>query len=108
MTPTTETRAMAQAQRELCEMLGINLMDLNALKSRPRSMSVISHPNGRPLSGLVRCNSDAKPLTPKRYSQQYRDYLLSPYDVSPRLSLTTCAHTSSQRELTLANLTMPE
>ena len=32
MTPTTETRAMAQAQRELCEMLGINLTDLDALK----------------------------------------------------------------------------
>ena len=109
MTPTTETRALAQAQRELCEMLGISSTEINALKSRPQSMSRISHPNGRPLSGLARCNSDTKPLTPKGYSQQYRDYLLSPYDVGPaRLSRTGCAHTSSQRELTLASLTMPE
>jgi len=109
MTPTTETRAMAQAQRELCEMLGINSTEINALKPRPQSMPRISHPNGRPLSELARRNSDTKPLTSKGYSQQYRDYLLSPYDVGPaRLSRTGCAHTSSQRELTLANLTMPE
>lgn len=88
MTPTTETRAMAQAQRELCDMLGINLTDLSALQSRPRSMSRISRMNCLPLPGLVRRNSDAKPLTPKRYTRQYRDYALSPYDVSTRFSLT--------------------
>jgi len=109
MTPTTETRAMAQAQRELCEMLGISSTGFNALKSRPQSMSRISHSNGRPLSGLVRRNSDTTPLILKGYNQQYRDYLLSPYDVSSaHLLRTGCAHTSSQRELTLANLTMPD
>lgn len=86
MTPNTETRAMAQAQRELCEMLGINLGDLSALKSRPRSMSQDSRPNGLRASGLVRPNSDKKPLTPRRYSQPYRDYFLSPYDVNPHLT----------------------
>jgi len=92
MTPNTETRAMAQAQRELCEMLGINLTDFNILKSRPRSVSGISRPNELSPSGLVRHNSDVKPSTPKRYSKQYQNYLPSPYD----------------QELTLANLTMLE
>ena len=92
MTPTTETRAMAQAQRELCEMLGINLTDL---KSRPRSMSGISRPTGLPVPGLVRCNSDVKPLTPTRHDLQHREYVLSSYDVSSRLLLTsfsTCSY----------------
>jgi len=80
MTPTTETRAMAQAQRELCEMLGIGVADYKTLKSRPRSVSGPSSHNGLP--ALVGSNSDAKPLTPRRYSQPCRDYLLSPYDVS--------------------------
>jgi len=82
MTPNTETRAMDQAQRELCEMLGINLTDINSIKSRPRSMSEFPRPNGLLASGLVRRNSDVKPLTPKRYSQRYRDYILSPHDVN--------------------------
>lgn len=95
MTPNTETRAMIQAQRELCEMLGIGPGDLNAFKSRPRSMSETFRPHGLTASGLVRRNSDLKPLTPKRYSQHYRDYVLSPYDVSPRilpkfLNLSSC------------------
>ena len=83
MTPNTESRAMAQAQRELCEMLGIGVADLNTLKPRPRSMSGISRYSGPRANGLVRSNSDAKSVTPKRYSQPCRDYLLSPYDVSP-------------------------
>lgn len=106
MTPTTETRAMAQAQRELCDMLGINLTDLNTLQPRPRSLSRISRMNGFPLPGLVRRNSDAKPVALKRYTRQYQDYALSPYDVSTRFSLTRYTHTLLQRELTLANLTM--
>ena len=113
MTPTTGTRAMAQAQRELCEMLGISLADLDTLQShapqsRPRSMSELSHSNRLSLFQSVRRNSGAKTSTPKRFSQQYQDYLLSPYDVSPRLSLIACPHTSSQRDLTLAHLTTPE
>jgi hypothetical protein len=86
MTPTTENRALAHAHRELCEMLGITLGDLSALKSRPRSASDGSRPTGLAAHGLVRHNSDVKPLTPKRYSGHYRDYALSPYDVSFRLS----------------------
>ncbi|KAF9653689.1 hypothetical protein BDM02DRAFT_3107657 [Thelephora ganbajun] len=86
MTPTTETRAMAQAQRELCEMLGISPADLNAFKPRPQSMSGFSRSNGLPVPGLVRHNSDTNPLTPKRCSQQYQDYILSPYDVGRHLS----------------------
>ena len=82
MTPNTETRAMVQAQRELCEMLGISPGDFNALKSRPRSMSEVSRPSGLLAAGLLRHNTDVKPLTPKRHSQHYGDYLLSPYDVS--------------------------
>ena len=68
MTPNTETRAMAQAQRELCEMLGISLTDVNSLKSRPRSVSEFSLPD-RPSAGFVRRNSDVKPLIPKRHGQ---------------------------------------
>jgi len=79
MTPTTESRAMAQAQRELCEMLGIGIADLNT-KPRPRSMSGIS----RLANGLARSTSDATSVTPRRYSQPCREYLLSPYDVSLR------------------------
>jgi hypothetical protein len=92
MTPTTETRAMAQAQRELCEMLGISLTDL---KSRSRSMSGISRPTGLAVPGLVRYHSDVKPLTPTRHNLQHREYLLSSYDVSSRLLLTsfsTCSY----------------
>ena len=85
ITPNTETRAMAQAQRELCEMLGINLEDLGPLKSRPRSMSQGSRSNGLAAARLVRRNSDVKPRTSRRYSQHCRDYFLSPYDVSPRI-----------------------
>ena len=84
LTPSTETRAMIQAQRELCEMLGISPGDLSSLKSRPRSMSEAFRPSGLTPSELARRNSDAKPLTPKRCSRQYRNYPLSPYDVSPR------------------------
>jgi len=92
MTPTTETRAMAQVQRELYEMLGINLTDPSALKSRPQSMSGVSRPNGLSSFGLVRRNSDVKPMVSKRYSQQYQTYPLSPYDVSLRLDMiSTCS-----------------
>ena len=97
MTPTTETRAMAQAQRELCEMLGISVMDLNALKSRPRSASGLSRPNGHPGPGLVRSNSDVKPPTPRRYTQPCRDYILSPYDVSPRFLPYSVLHVLTLR-----------
>lgn len=108
MTPNTESRAMAQAQRELCEMLGIGVADLNT-KLRPRSMSGISRYSGLPANGLARSNSDAKSVTPRRYSQPWRDYLLSPYDVSSPVSQITHsarAHALSQRELTLANYTL--
>jgi len=95
MTPTTETRAMAQAQRELCEMLGIGVTDLKAHKPRPRSMSGISRNSELSVNGLLRSTSDAKSVTPRRYSQPCREYLLSPYDVSPRFSPTPfnmCSH----------------
>ena len=95
MTPTTESRAMAQAQRELCEMLGIGVADLNTLKPRSRSISGVSRCSGSPANGLVRSNSDTKSATPKRYSQPCRDYFLSPYDVSPRflpIPFSVCSH----------------
>ena len=58
--PSSELRAMVQAQRELCEMLGISLEELklqNHGPSRRQSMSAIPGPNPTSPS-LTRRNSD--------------------------------------------------
>lgn len=80
MTPTTETRALAQAQKELCEMLGIDVRDV---KGRPRSHSMSNMNSTSPTLGHTRTrrNSDANPGSPndlENYLDPMIDSLLPP------------------------------
>jgi len=61
-TPTTETRALAQAQKELCEMLGIDVQDVRP-QHRPRSHSVSGTAHHSLVPSRTRRNSDANPGT---------------------------------------------
>ena len=58
--PSSELRAMVQAQRELCEMLGISLDELknNHGPSRRQSMSAILGPKSPASNAPTRRNSD--------------------------------------------------
>lgn len=61
-TPTSEARAMAEAQRELCEMLGISLETFQLGNPPRRRLSLSDMGNGTNLSTHTRRNSEV--MTP--------------------------------------------
>lgn len=80
MTPTTETRALAQAQKELCEMLGIDVQDVKG-RSRSYSMSNMHSTSPTPGHSRTRRNSNASPGSAndlENYLDPIADALLSP------------------------------